>query len=79
MNLGAFAIVTMLGRAKDAKVKLTDYAGLAFEAARTGGAVVAVPAFAGRRSRYGWLCRQVFHLQVGRGVEPDMHSRSSVF
>src|SRR4029077_128507 len=29
MNLGAFAIVTVLGRAEDAKVKLTDYAGLA--------------------------------------------------
>jgi len=28
-NLGAFAIVTVLGRAEDAKVKLTDYAGLA--------------------------------------------------
>jgi len=28
MNLGAFAIVTILGRAEDAKVKLTDYAGL---------------------------------------------------
>jgi NADH-quinone oxidoreductase subunit N len=29
MNLGAFAIVTILGRGEDAKVKLTDYAGLA--------------------------------------------------
>jgi NADH-quinone oxidoreductase subunit N len=29
MNLGAFAIVTVLGRAGEAKVKLTDYAGLA--------------------------------------------------
>jgi NADH-quinone oxidoreductase subunit N len=29
MNLGAFAIVTLLGRAEDGKVKLTDYAGLA--------------------------------------------------
>jgi NADH-quinone oxidoreductase subunit N len=29
MNLGAFAIVTLLGRAKDEKVKLGDYAGLA--------------------------------------------------
>ena len=29
MNLGAFAIVTVLGRAQDAKVKLADYAGLA--------------------------------------------------
>lgn len=29
MNLGAFAIVTVLGRAEDAKVKLSDYAGLA--------------------------------------------------
>ena len=28
MSLGAFAIVTMLGRSEDAKVKLTDYAGL---------------------------------------------------
>ena len=62
MNLGAFAIVTMLGRSEDAKVKFTDYAGLAFEAAGTGGAAVTVPAFAGRRSRNGWLCRQVFHL-----------------
>ena len=29
MNLGAFAIVTILGRGEDAKVKLVDYAGLA--------------------------------------------------
>lgn len=29
MNLGAFAIVTVLGRSEDAKVKLSDYAGLA--------------------------------------------------
>ncbi|HET9218063.1 MAG TPA: NADH-quinone oxidoreductase subunit N [Terriglobia bacterium] len=29
MNLGAFAIVTVLGRAKDEKVQLGDYAGLA--------------------------------------------------
>jgi NADH-quinone oxidoreductase subunit N len=29
MNLGAFAIVTLLGREQDEKVKLTDYAGLA--------------------------------------------------
>jgi len=29
MNLGAFAIVTLLARARDEKVKLTDYAGLA--------------------------------------------------
>jgi NADH-quinone oxidoreductase subunit N len=29
MNLGAFAIVTLLGRADDSKVKLTDFAGLA--------------------------------------------------
>jgi NADH-quinone oxidoreductase subunit N len=29
MNLGAFAIVTILGRGEDAKVKLADYAGLA--------------------------------------------------
>jgi NADH-quinone oxidoreductase subunit N len=29
MSLGAFAIVTILGRGEDAKVKLADYAGLA--------------------------------------------------
>jgi NADH-quinone oxidoreductase subunit N len=29
MNLGAFAIVTVLGRSEDSKVKLSDYAGLA--------------------------------------------------
>ena len=29
MNLGAFAIVTMLGRSEDKLVNLTDYAGLA--------------------------------------------------
>jgi NADH-quinone oxidoreductase subunit N len=29
MNLGAFAIVTILGRGEDAKVKLSDYSGLA--------------------------------------------------
>jgi NADH-quinone oxidoreductase subunit N len=29
MNLGAFAVVTMLGRSEDSKVQLTDFAGLA--------------------------------------------------
>src|SRR4030095_4907797 len=29
MNLGAFAIVTMVGRSEDAKLQLTDFAGLA--------------------------------------------------
>jgi NADH-quinone oxidoreductase subunit N len=29
MNLGAFAVVTMLGRSEDGKVQLTDFAGLA--------------------------------------------------
>ena len=59
MNLGAFAIVTMLGRAEDAKVKLTDLCRAGREATGTGRIAVVVSSVPGGRARYGRLCRQI--------------------
>jgi NADH-quinone oxidoreductase subunit N len=68
MNLGAFAIVTMLGRSEDKLVNLSDFAGLA--AKRPGLAAllsVFLLSLAGR-TRYRGFCGKFFHLSRRSGI-----------
>ena len=65
-NLGAFAIITIMGRSGDKLVNVTDFAGLGAEASGAGRPPLSFPSFARRRPRNCRFCGKILHLQVGR-------------